>query len=646
MIEITKKKVILSSVIPAKAGIQSRLVESSSMDSRLRGNDKLRLLRAMCSMLCIAYLSLYATECHAEDVRFEVTVDKNKISLGTIANLSFTFYGTQDVGRLDLPDIRGFNWRYLGPSTRMSIVNGRVSSSITHSYALLPLEAGDFSIPPLSVYYNGKTYNSDPIPIQVVSGPFKEPASSPPGNGANDQAEGLKDRLFLTMEVSKRKAYVNEIIPVTVKLYINQLDIRDVQYPVLLHEGFSVDKFPEPKQYREVIGNIAYNVIELNTNIFGMRPGELKLGPAEIKCNLLAKNSRRQRSRFFDDDFFDSFFTGGAEKYPLTLTSQDTPVTIVPLPQEGIPPDFNGALGDYEFSLKADPKKVKVGDPITLRMTVTGKGNFKTVTPPTLEFGDDFKIYQPEARQDQTGKVFEQVIIPKKDTIEEIPEVSFSYFDTRAGKYKITKAGPIPIEVEPLPAGESLKIFETPEGISRAIHRREILGRDIIFIKDSPGRLKPKGKYLYENSLFKVMQFAPILAIVSVLILQRRKDRLNTDIRYARRLRASGKAKKNLRKARRALGSKTPDIFFDAVFKTLQEYIGDKFHLPTAGITSSVVETLQYNGVNTETLDKIRECFNNCDMARYASSSITKGDMAGTLKLLEEIVDKLERAKV
>ena len=88
---------------------------------------------------------------YSQTIDFEVTVDRPRVSLGNSTQLNLTFHGTQDVSAPDLPDIVGFNWQYLGPSTRMSVVNGKVSSSITHIYTLLPLKVGKFEIPSFSL---------------------------------------------------------------------------------------------------------------------------------------------------------------------------------------------------------------------------------------------------------------------------------------------------------------------------------------------------------------------------------------------------------------------------------------------------------------------------------------------------------------
>ena len=143
-----------------------------------------------------------------------------------------------------------------------------------------------------------------------------------------------------------------------------------------------------------------------------------------------------------------------------------------------------------------------------------------------------------------------------------------------------------------------------------------------------------------------MIQLFPLLAIILVFIYQKKRERLQTDIRYARSLRAPRKVRKNIQRVKQLLRSSQADQFFDAVFDTLQEYLGDKFHLPTAGITSDIVNNLTPYNISQETLDKLRECFENCDTARFAPTSITKDQMQRTLTLLEDVIDGLGRLKI
>ena len=582
----------------------------------------------------------------AQEINFETSIDRTKVSLGKGVQLSLTFHGTQDVSAPDMPEINGVESRYLGPSTMMSIVNGKVSSSITHNYILVPLKEGVFTVPSISVAYRGKTYQSRPINIEVVRGPVSE--KLPSGVPEEEEME-LEDRVFLVMQADKAKVYLNESIPVVIKLYVNRLSIRDVEYPQFAHEGFSAGEYDKPAQYQDALGGVQYNVIEFRKNIFGIKPGEFKLGPAQVKCNLVVRKERRRPTSTFDDFFGEDVFQNFFERfqaYPLSLKSQEIPIAVMPLPESGKPADFSGAVGDFRFDIEAEPQEIKVGDPITLKMTVSGRGNFNTVTAPKLESEEGFKIYEPQIKVEGDSKIFEQILMPLSDDVKEIPKINFSYFDPGKGYYRTITRGPVPISVKKPLKEEELKVVELPRAGEKPI-KEEKLGRDIIYIKENPGKLMKKDLYIYKNKGFLLLQILPMAFLISILTLYRKSERLKTDIRYARRLRAPKKVKEGIRKSQKYLSENNASEFYNTVFKALQEYLGDKFHLPIGGITIDIVDdVLKAKGIKEEILNKLKELFRDCDMARYAPSEFGKMDMNNTLGKLEEAIDYFERSKV
>ena len=582
---------------------------------------------------------------YGQDVSFEVVLDKDIIPLGSSTNLNLNFYGVEDVPVPDLPKVKGLNYQYLGPSTRMYITNGNVSSLITHIYRIVALKTGKFEIPSLSVKYEGKTYTSKPMSIEVTSGPAN------PSGGQNqnqNNVQEIKDKIFLTMEVNKNKVYVNDNIDLSIKLYVNQLSVRDIQYPQIVGKGFLVEGFSKALQYQDVLNGVAHDVIEFKTKISALTKGELTLGPAQIGCNLLLRKS--QKRRFSNDDFFGadifSGFFGGYERHALNIESPDIKFIAMDLPSQNVPTGFEGAVGDYNFYLVAEPREVKVGDPITLKMIIKGQGNLKTVKSPKLNFGDNFKIYQPQVNHAEDRRIIEQVVIPKNEVVVEIPKISFSFFNPETGSYETITKGPIPITVKPLAEGEEFKVFEPRQATASEMVQKEILGRDIIYIKDHPEPFRQRGKFLYKNKLFIFWQFIPISLVILVLFLSRRKRRLQTDIRYARSIHAPRKARKNLKKVKQLLDLGNKNKFFDMVFKTLQEYLGDKFHLSSAGITSAVVEELGQYNLNNAIISKIKKCFEKCDIARYAPASIKHEDMEEIGHLIYEIIDELQRVRL
>ena len=267
---------------------------------------------------------------------------------------------------------------------------------------------------------------------------------------------GLEDRIFLTLNIEKSQAYVNELIPVTVKLYVNRLNVSDIQLPTFGQEGFSKVEFKEPKKYREELNGLIYDVLEFRTEMFGTRPGDYNIGPAKMKCNMMERKRVPRPSSAIDsvfdegpfaDSFFDDFFVH-YERRPLELKSDSLRVAILPLPEAGRPSSFSGAVGDYQFIYNANPKKVKVGEPITVNMDINGAGNFNTVLMPKIEMRDGFKTYEPTVKTEANRKTFTQVLIPENELVKEIPAAAFSYFDPNKREYKTIRQAPISMEVE------------------------------------------------------------------------------------------------------------------------------------------------------------------------------------------------------
>lgn len=607
-------------------------------------NYRKKYIRAVINYLVLAVL-LISSSAHAKEINFQASLERDVIYLGQSTQLQLQFQGSSDIPAPDIPAINGFQARYAGPSTMMSIVNGRMSSSITHIYRLVPLKTGKFQIGPFSFQHEGDTYKSNALTVEVL-----DSARSSGGRTEQQQkkpAANLGDRVFVKIHAGKKSAYVNEIIPLTIKLYVSGIGVRDIQYPEYNHEGFSGGQFDKPGQYQETLSGSVYDVVEFKTSIFATNDGAYKLGPARIKANLVTRNRRSRHSHF--DDFFgrDPFddFSGNYETYPVELKSEALSLKVLPLPDRGRPGDFKGALGNFNFDLEVSPAEVKAGDPITLKMIISGSGNFDSVTSPSLNQHDGFKSYEPQAKQEGNRKIFEQVLIPTTDTIKKVPAVSFSFFNTDRGEYKTIVRGGVPLRVLKSDRKEEVTILDAPESSARQVVR-EKFGRDIIYIKDSPGALTGKGRYLYKNNLFLLLQMAPVLAFIAAWMTQRRKERMNTDIGYARRLSAPRKAGKGIHEAEDLLAKNKAMEFYDSVFRTLREYIGNRFHVPSGGMTAdSAGDVLKDKGLSQDMLSRVVNIFRECDMARYTPSGPGTDKMAGTLKELKEIIDVLERFK-
>ena len=163
---------------------------TGSMPGRIQPWIRLLVVVAM-----LAALPLRATT-------FTVSLDHDTVLLGDSATLQLKFEDGQPQGTPQLPQIAGLQVNYIGPASAFSFVNGKTSSSVTHSYSVKPTQVGDFTIPALTVKLGSETLTSQPVKFKVI-----RPSAPTPGSEAEQQALAL-----LRVVLPKKEIYAGETI--------------------------------------------------------------------------------------------------------------------------------------------------------------------------------------------------------------------------------------------------------------------------------------------------------------------------------------------------------------------------------------------------------------------------------------------------
>ena len=119
------------------------------------------------------------------------------------------------------------------------------------------------------------------------------------------------------------------------------------------------------------------------------RQGRPPQGRARLAADFLMQipQKRPRRSGFnnpFDNPFFDDAFRMMGPTQQVTVKSDAAELEVKPLPAEGQPKSFAGAVGEYTLCTSVKPSTVSAGDPITLTAKIEGRGNFDRVTAPQL----------------------------------------------------------------------------------------------------------------------------------------------------------------------------------------------------------------------------------------------------------------------
>lgn len=595
-------------------------------------------------VILILFLSLVMfspAHVYAQDIKFYSEVNTNKISLTSALKFMITVEGTQNLGEIENFEIEGFDVQYIGPTTSMTFINGKSSKSKALNYSLFPLKTGTFTIPSIRATINGRVYTTEPINIEVI-----DSSQSVIEATRDNSVSTLEDKIFLVLKTPKTDLYVNERLPVKILLFVSDLSVRDVQYPNLSDVGFITEDYAQPKQYSQAVQGVRYDIVEFDTVIYPTRTGQIKLGPATLQCNILMRSQDRRspfswNDSFFDDDFFGTVFNR-QERRPITLSSLEVDLNVKELPKEDQPEDFSGAVGNFNFDVSVNPTDIKVGDPITVRMEISGSGHLKTVDMPELIDDENLKVYEPSIKEERGVKYLEQVVIPKAENVLEIPAFKFHYFDPDLGKYQTITKGPFPIKVTEFTGDSGINIVGLQE--QNYISKPEILGQDIVFIKDDPGKLRLKNKLFYRS--FSYYMFLLLFSIfwIGTYIYLKKTQKLETDVRYARKYQAPKQAKKGLKQAKLMMTQNKGSEFYDIMFKTLQQYLGNKFHLSSGTITfESIRQILSQQSISENILNKLEIVFNECDRIRYASAQISIQEMNSSFRNLEEVIDYLER---
>ena len=624
--------------------------EERSQKSGFR-NRKMGFFRFPPAFFCLlASVVCLLFPCIAQAANFTATVDRTEVSVGEQVQLTLRFEDVSNVGQPpQLPGLDGFNVSYSGAQTQVSIENGVRHDSVAHLFVLTPTRDGTLGIPAFNVQLGAQALSSQPIAIRVTKGRIQGGSA----DSSFTQGVSTNDIFQMKLSLSRTNLFLNETVPLDLKLYIrNGLRYRS-QMPTITSAGFSEIKLPRPVESQEVVDGKSFVVYTFRTLTSPLQLGWLALGPAQAAMDVFVDSGRRPRLPGFNDPFFDGFFGGAGETKRISVASPPVPVHVLPLPDEGKPADFTGAVGRFAFDVSANPTTLRAGEPITLTIRVIGQGNIATLAPPKFTPPEGFKSYEPVVKSKQndemgfTGeKVFEQVIVPLSPRASLIPPVTFSFFDPETGHYQTLSRGPIQLTVRDAPTGAVPVVVGVTSAAGAVARPPEKLGVSVVYLKPDLGAPAPVSARLYRQPGFLTAQFVPALALVISLLTQRRREWLRGNIRYARARRAHGNALRRLAEAERFMlaGQGQGAAFYAALFKTLQDYLGDRLNLPSSGITSDIIEDqLRPRAVPPEICQALKEVFAACDTARFAPSVQDNLDRERLVKIVREVMAAMEK---
>jgi len=592
--------------------------------------------------LLLTFNCTLVADSYAQEITLFASVDKRKISLDEQLVLKVSVSG--DISSLPspkIPPIPGFSSYSSGRTQNVSIINGKVSSSLTFNYILVPQSAGKHTIPSIELVHKGKTYKTSPIQVEVVSTrqpPSTTPPVTPPSAAPQTPVPSAPAKeFFITGTLNKSRAYVGEEVIYTFQFWRRTRLLSNPRYQPPDFTGFWTEDLPPQRNYYTEYQGSRYLVTEIKTALFPLSSGKFTISPSYLQVSV----DDFSPDRFFSDDFFRNFFSGGRR---VQLKTAPLVLTVLPFPEQNKPQNFEGAVGDYQIKVSWDKEVTEAFQPVTLIVEITGRGNVKTISNPEYPSFKGFKKYETisslnlskEGYHVSGSKVFKTVLVPQRDGLINLPEIKFAFFDPKLKKYREISSAPPLLRIKPGKKQETVISGISPEEV-------RILGQDIRHLK-TPETLIPAAEPLYQKTWFIILQFFPLILLFGSYGWVKQKERLTQNVELVRKKRAFSNAKRELKSARRIRDASKSRAFYILLSKALNDYLADKLNLPAAGMTQNDVENgLKKMNAGEEMIKKVLVTMEEIDLARFTSTGSDLGQMNRIHKNISELIARLEK---
>ncbi len=516
-----------------------------------------------------------------------------------------------------------------GPNQSSSVqyVNGVMSQQMIISFHLVPKKEGKFTIGPAYVNSGNQRYEAAAVTVEVVKG-------APQNETQNNKITG--EDVFIRTTVSKNKCYLGEQVTIVQKVY-SRHQITSYQKSALpAYNGFYSQAQESPTKGQLLMENydgVNYYTHEVfRTVATPNKTGRVTIEPIEVTPVI------RRQSKTGPKNIFEQFFgASGYEDIPVTVKSRAQVVEVMPLPEEGKPENFSGAVGYFTYRVETSRTELKANDAFNLKLTISGKGNIKLLSPPKLNLPESFETYEPKQNEAGSSKSFDYLVIPREQGEFRLDQLDFSFFNVETKKYITLPGGEIIIKVlPPDPNSAGAEVYSQQNLVKETEN-------DIRYIKKGDFPLLKSSTEFFNSTTHIVLIFLAILGLFLSLFMRRNYLRNNSDLVLVKERRAAGMAKKQLVNAEKQMNANNKDVFYSEVLTALNNYLSFKLNIPVADLSRErILSTLSKKGVDENLRVKLDSTLGNCEYARYAPGAVS-GDLQSVYRDTAGLITGLEQ---
>ncbi|MFI5370059.1 MAG: VWA domain-containing protein [Candidatus Eisenbacteria bacterium] len=433
---------------------------SGAGDAREAGEGLVRRPVTWTLAACLA-LGGWLAPAVVAGAQVDAHLDRDHAVVGESVLLVVSIEGSRQVEEphFDLPT--GLDLQGSDRAQNFSWVNGRTTSQLQFRYQIGATRVGTFPIGPISVKVDGQELRSGSVTLVVSPATVTHPGApaAPPA-----RAGGGRPPASLSVVVEPRDPYVGQPVMLRARLIQRAPFAEDPQYAPPATTGFWVDQPGAPESYYSDEPGGRVLVTETRTRMFPLASGDATIGAASAHVVFAAADPMDPLG----------WINGGRREY--VLSSEAVPVHVRALPA-GAPAGYGGAVGGFEVSWEADRDHTARDVPLTLRLSVRGRGNLPLIQVPAFA-SNDLEVFA-QTVDDSLGapgsagpgrKRFQWTVLSRREGPLEVPSPEFCWFDPADGRYHVVAPPSLRIEVDPpvypggaaSPGGYPAELVEVP----------------------------------------------------------------------------------------------------------------------------------------------------------------------------------------
>jgi hypothetical protein len=521
-----------------------------------------------------------------------------------------------------------------GPSQSISNswINGERTYSKTYTYFLTPKKRGSTNIGQASIEVKGVIYKTSPIKINVT-------AAVDVPKDPNDPEYLASESIDLVAEISKTDPYLNEAISVVYKLYIAENtgirtwnEIDKPRYNDFWSQNIDVK---ELKVQEGLYKGENYRFVVLKkTVLFPQKTGELSLEPLTLDISVEVPSSRR--------DIFGRRATTTVNR---TVTAGNRNIKVKPLPKQGRPENFSGAVGEFDFKVESSKKTLTASEAFNLKLEVSGKGNLMLFELPEPILPSSLEIYDPEHSEDirtslngTKGRILDNYTIVTNESGQyPIPPISFSFFNPKTKRYDTINSKKIIINASENPYVSKNNVDNISQDNISKIDSKDSKFSSIY----TSTKLEPIEKDdFFKSVLFWLLFITPLFFIPAIIIYTKIKGKRAMDFERNKIKKNRKLAKKYLSEAKKNIGNK--ESFYEALERALHSYLKAKLKIKTVDLSKDRIKSLLYNNsISSSNVTVFVKLLESCDFARY--TPLDKYDMIKDYENSSEIISQIDK---